>query len=506
MRPNLSLLPPKKTITKSQAIARLWQLGNLSYKLDSNQKTIYDQIKNSEDMFVTLACSRGMGKSYFMCLIAMEVCLRKPNIIVKYLAPTIKDLKNVVIPNYKMIIDDCPKEMTPTYNKADGKIIFHNGSEIHLAGTENGNAEKVRGSSAELCLVDEAGFCDDLKYTVENILYPTLTRGGSTKGKKIILASTPSRSPDHDFITYMKDAEFKGKLIKRTVYDNPRLRETAIADGYKDFEEYIVKVVAAIYPDGINSSAFKREYLCDVRVEDHDAVVPEFSTVEEDIVKPWERPIHYDGYVSMDIGFTDLTAVIFGYYDFVNAKLVINNELVLSGTQMLTDNLASLVAQKEEESFPTKIVGVKQEPFKRVADNNNPILLQDLSVKHGLTFVPTDKDNFEAALNNMRILIKTKKIIIDPKCTTLIRHLKGAIWNKQRNNFKRDPNNGHYDLVSSLIYLCRNVDFSRNPYPKDALLSNYHYTQEYIDNQKPTSEFEKTMTKILKPKFGRFRR
>ncbi len=254
------------------------------------------------------------------------------------------------------------------------------------------------------------------------------------------------------------------------------------------------------YGDGIVN------HNCDVTTEEKDAVVPEFITVEQDIVKTWERPLHYDGYVSMDIGFTDLTGVIFGYYDFVNAKLIISNELVLSGTQMLTDNLAALVAQKEEESFPTKIVGVKQDPYKRVADNNNPILLQDLSVKHGLTFMPTDKDNFEAALNNMRILIKTKKIIIDPKCVTLIRHLKGAIWNKQRNNFKRDPNNGHYDLVSSLIYLCRNVDFSRNPYPKDALLSNYHYTQEYIDSQKPASEFEKAMTKVLKPKFGRFRR
>jgi hypothetical protein len=72
------------------------------------------------------------------------------------------------------------------YRPNENKIIFgNNGSEIHLAGTEKGNAEKVRGVSADLCLVDEAGFCDDLDYIIKNILFPTITRGTGSKGKKL---------------------------------------------------------------------------------------------------------------------------------------------------------------------------------------------------------------------------------------------------------------------------------------------------------------------------------
>jgi hypothetical protein len=31
--------------------------------------------------------------------------------------------------------------------------------------------------------------------------------------------------------------------------------------------------------------------------------------------------------------------------------------------------------------------------------------------------------------------------------------------------FGRSPDNGHYDCVDALIYLCRNIVFSKNPYP-----------------------------------------
>lgn len=493
----------KKTLSKAEAINKLWRIPNLTYKLDTTQNEMYTEIHGREDKIVVLACSRGLGKSYFLLTMAIEACLKKPNSIVKYLAPTIKDLKNIVLPNYRQIIEDCPKDLLPQYNKTEGKIIFQNGSEIHLAGTENGNAEKVRGVSADLCLVDEAGFCDDLDYIVKSILFPTITRGNSTKGKKIILASTPSKTNDHDFIAYMKDHDFKGKLIKRTVYQNPRLLETARNEGYNTIEEYVVNVLASEYPEGVNATAFKREYLVKIVTEENSAVIPEFTEeLQQKIVIPSVRPSHYDGYVSMDIGFSDLTAVLFAYYDFSKAQIVICDELVLSGNKMLTDNLAYEILQKEKGCFPGKYDQTKT-PYIRVADNNNPILLQDLTVKHGLNFLPTKKDDFEAALNNMRILMKSEKIVIDPKCTILVKHLQGATWNKQRNNFARSPDSGHYDAVSALIYLCRNIHFGKNPFPNEGYNPEFHYKPEYGDTK--MSEEHKQIVNAFKPKIGKLR-
>lgn len=253
------------------------------------------------------------------------------------------------------------------------------------------------------------------------------------------------------------------------------------------------------YANGVQS------HNCVCRVEEDDAVFPEFKKeLQDKVIKEVTDPHHYDFYVSMDIGFKDLTAVLFGYYDFANAKLVIKDELVLSGTKMLTDNLAYEIKQKEK-LFLNKFTGEQIKPFLRVADNNNPILLQDLVVKHDINFIPTAKDNFDAALNNCRMLLKSERIIIDPKCRVLISHLKGAIWNKQRTNFTRSPDKGHYDAAVSLIYLCRNINFNRNPFPKDGYNPNQYYSSGY--KQEAATPFENYLQKAFASKLtGRKRK
>jgi hypothetical protein len=402
------------------------------------------------------------------------------------------------LPNFRAILEDCPKNIRDKikYKANEGKIVFEmNGSEIHLAGTEKGNAEKVRGISADLCIVDEAGFCHDLEYIIKSILLPTITRGTGTKGKKILMASTPSKTNDHDFIKYMNDYEFNDKLIKYTIYDNERMDNDAIDSGYTDTREYIAKEIAAPI-GGLESSSFQREYLCNIVVDEDNCVVPEFTNeaLRDKIIKPWINPQHYDGYVSMDIGFKDLTFVIFALYDFQNAKLVIKDELVLSGKSMLTDNLALEVKNKELASYFNFQLGEPNKPHLRVADNNNLILLQDLSVKHNLTFMPTAKDNFDGALNNMRMLIKSEKIIIDPKCVNLIKHLKSGTWNKAKTSFSRSPDKGHYDGIAALMYLCRNVNFQKNPNPSEGYNSNYFYNQNPQDaNKTPFETFAKEL-------------
>jgi hypothetical protein len=67
----------------------------------------------------------------------------------------------------------------------------------------------------------------------------------------------------------------------------------------------------------------------------------------------------------------------------------------------------------------------------------------------------------------MRSLLGGHKIIIHPRCVNLIRHLDNVKWKsvKNKQTFARSPDNGHYDCVDALIYFCRNVVFSKNPYP-----------------------------------------
>lgn len=445
---------PQKTLTPEQAKKLLWKKGNLTYKLDTNQVEMHKFIRNNEKKITVLGCSRQLGKSYMLCTLAIEECIKQPNRIVKFIAPSVKMIKRILRPLMQELLIDCPEEFRPEYKSIDHVYRFPNNSEIQIAGSDNGHADSIRGTKAHLCIIDEAGFCDDLEHLIKSILIPTTT---TTKGK-IVLSSTPPKSRDHEFMNFWDRAVIEESFIKRTIYDNPRLSEQDIND-----------LAEAI--GGINSIDFKREYLCQIITSEEDAVIPEFNDdTEKDIVKEWPRPPYYDAYGSMDIGVKDLTVVLFAYYDFKHAKLVIEDEYVINGKQLLTDKLAADVTAKEKALWVHPLTKESKSVFLRVSDNNNLILLNDLQVKHQLTFLPSAKDNNEAAINNMRMLIKNKKLIINPRCKTLISHLKNGIWNKARTSFVRSQDNGHFDAIDSLKYLCRAVNFNKNPYP-----ANYQF-------------------------------
>ena len=410
-------------VDKRQAINLLWKQGNLRWKLDKNQLEIYQFINSTNEKTIVIGSSRRIGKSYFLLTYAIQFCLKNPNSIVKFIAPTRQMVTSYVRPLFYEITVDCPKEILPTYKTKENIYKFYNGSEIQLAGTDNGNADRIRGGNAHLCILDEVGFIDDLDYVVNSVLLPTTTM---TKGK-IVMASTPPKSPDHPFIGFIKRAEESGSYIRKTIYDNPRLNKEEIED-----------IAASV--GGFDTVDFKREYLAELVISEDDAVVPEFTDkLQQEIVKEVVRPPMADTYVAMDIGGSDLTAIIFGFYDFITATIVIQDELIFN-RRVLTDEIATAVQNKEMELWGFK------KPLLRVADNNNVILLNDLGIKHGLHFMPTLKDDKIAQLNNMRMMLKRKKIIIDPKCRTLISHLKGATWNKQRTSYTRSADKGHYDL------------------------------------------------------------
>lgn len=506
MRLNLSQLPPEQQSKtpeeikeqerkKRLAIDTLWRKAVLNWKLDSNQKEMYKFATETTHQIVVIGSSRQLGKSYFLTVLAIETCLKTPNVIVKFIAPKTKDIKRIIAPIVKEVTADCPKDLRPQYKMHDNTYLFHNGSEIQLAGTDNGHAESIRGNKAHICIIDEAGFCDDLRYIVNSILIPTTTMTGG----KIIMSSTPSRSPDHDFMSFMEEAELEGRFIKKTIYDNPRLTT-----------EQIDRIAEGL--GGKQTTDFRREYLVEKITSEDDAVVPEFTkALQEKIVQ--ETPIapFYDAYVAMDIGVKDLTVVLFAYYDFMTSKIIVQDELVMQGSKMLTDDLAAQIKLKEDRLWTSSLTGEKREPFLRVADNNNLVLLNDLSTKHRLNFRPTEKDNSVAMINNMRMLIRQEQVIIDPKCKTLISHLENAIWNKARDSYARSSDKGHYDAVDALKYLCRNMSmhFSKNPYPADY---KYNFKADAVIyrkevNNQPTTEVEKHLAKVFTVKrrgFGRY--
>lgn len=450
----MSSISPEQEKLIREARHKLWRKGNITYLLDANQKGIYDSLIDNPNRTLVLNCSRRLGKTYLMCVIAVETCLKSPNTIVKFVAPTQKMIKTILRPVMREIIKDAPTELRPQYKTNDQMYKFgHNNSEIQIAGTDSGHIDSLRGGTSHLCLIDEAGGCTDLKYAVKSVLLPTMT---TTKGK-IIIASTPPPTPDHDFIEYVRNAEYRKTLIHRTIYDNPRLTQEQLESIIKEYE----------MDGGIDSIEFRREYLAEIIVNTEMAVIPEFTKeVEDETIREWPRPPYYDIYTAMDIGFKDLTFVLFAYYDFVNKKIVVEDELLLNGPKLTTKILAESIKQKEETLWIDPINEKPITPFLRVCDNNL-IVINDLQRLHSLTFIPTEKKDADGALNQLRIMIGNQSVIINPKCVNLIRHVKNGIWNKKKTSFIRSPDNGHYDGIDALKYLVRNILLSKNPYPNN---------------------------------------
>lgn len=490
--------PPSATQYSDKEIReardKLWAMGILHWKLDSCQKKLYDFYHTNPNKTVVVNASRRLGKSYFLLTIALERCIKVPNSIIKYVQPTRDMIRDNLNPDFELMLEDCPLDLRPVYKTQGNVWIFPNGSRINIAGTDGKNYNKLRGGNANLCIVDEAGFCSDLKHIINSILIPLTT---ITKGR-IVLSSTTPTEPDHEFNEYMDYAEMNGNLIRKTIMD-------AIEDCRNDLkpritEEIVADIIAAI-PGGINSDSFRTEYMCQRVFNSSDAVLPEWNeAIQKDCIVVWPRPVFYDRYVAMDIGFIDLTVVLFAYWDYDNAVLVIEDEYVQS--QGTTKNLAENIKKKESKLWTNAITGEFQPPYKRVSDNNL-IVINDLQKDYGLYFSPTEKHDKLSYMSLLRTMIENRQVIVNPRCKTLISHLKSATWTKDKKDFKRSPDGAHYDGVAALLYLSRNLDKTRNPYP-----TGYKYSKMgpmsdlFIRDNEPASGTNEYLNKKIGEMFA----
>jgi hypothetical protein len=453
-------------ISVEAARSMLWEQGNLTWKLRSHQVKLHQSYLDCNEKVVVWNCSRRLGKSNTLCIIAIETCLKTPYSIVKYCCAKQKDARNIIREVIRPLIEDCPAHLKPEYKTQEGMWVFPNGSIIQITGLDGGRAESVRGGSSHLAIIDEAGLVKDLPYIMTSIILPTTA---TTKGK-IILASTPPRSPSHPYITrYLNKARIQGNLVTMTIYDNP----------YIDPDELKLIIDES---GGVDSTDFQREYLCNIIKDENYAIVPEFNPATKvAIVKEWERKPFYDAYVAMDIGVKDLTVVLFAWVDFVANKIIVEDEFVLNGQKFNTNSLAQGIKDKEALNFTDKITGESRTPTLRVSDTTLTVI-NDLWTSHGIRFLPTRKDDADAALNKVRLMIQNEQIIINPRCKTLIMHLENGIWNKNKTSFERSVE-GHFDAIDALKYLIRNADINRNPFPK-GYLDRYNSNKfEWNDNK-----------------------
>lgn len=466
---------PKKT-DFAQAINLAWETGRLKYKLQPRQQEVYELIAASkaEDVF-TILCSRGFGKTFTGCTLAIETALKNPGTNILIISSTLKKLRTIVKPAFQTILDDCPEDKKPRYFVQDAVYEFQNGSKVHLCAAERGRIEDLRGiHKVTLVLIDEAAFFGDdddsypLNYVVDNILTPMFMRTESKA--RIIMMSTPPEIPNHPFRDYVNQAKIRGSYAEFNIFQS-------------DVPEEKIEEIRERYT---NLDAWRRECMCEWVVDTNRTVVPEFK---QDLhVQDVIRPVYYDllpKTMGMDLGVRDFTAAAFGYYDFPTATIVIQGEMAIKEHEALTSNISKNIQEVEKE---LKWTGSK---ISRWCDNSNLILINDLNDVNSpnrVSMLATSKEDKAEMVNKVRILFQQNRIKISPKCKMLIATLESAVWDKKRQDFTRTVALGHMDMLDALIYLVRNIDMFSNPFPAD-----YGYNK--IDHVYPQNWDQRARTK-----------
>jgi hypothetical protein len=450
---------------RREALYEAWSTGSLEYMLTPSQAKAHRKIerwfarKDRTRTYVT-DTSRRWGKTFWKLVRAHAAAIRNPGWRIVYAFPEYKQARNVILPLHQHIIQDCPPglhgdKQGPLWLKSEMTFEYSNGSRIELVGLDT-NPDGARGSALDRFFGDEVAFFMNLEYLIQSIVKPQMM---GRKHAILELASTPPVSPSHYW-----SSELVPRAIEEGAHDKRTIEE---ADQYssEEVEEFVREA------GGRRSTTCRREYFCEHVTDETMAVVPEFRDVEDEIVKAIDPPRWRDCYESMDPGWKDHTAVLFGYWHFEQNMLVVEDEI--SAPRLNSDDVSAAIKVKEASLWKgVNRVGpggvMKPQPFLRVSDHDFE-LINTLSTVHGLTFIPTAKDDLDGNLNRLRVAISRKQIRIHPRCKRLIYDLKNAVWkNQAKKVFAHSSDLGHFDTVAALLYLWRSVQQRRNPAPKAA--------------------------------------
>lgn len=476
-----------------EATEQCWEQGRLKYKLEEKQKQAYAHIKRSpaEEIFFLL-CHRGFGKTFLGSILGIETARKETEGSILIVSGTLKKLRTIVKPTFEQILRDCPDAFKPKFHAQDSTYEFPNGIRVHLCAAEKGHIEDLRGiHKVILVLIDEAAFFGDeddsypLDNVIEHILNPMFIRTKSTP--RIIMMTTPPDVPNHPCKIYFDKAQAAGTVATFDINNS-------------DIPAHKIEEQRRRCTDPL---AWQREYLCKWVIDTNRLIVPEWDSSKYVREVPRDDLFQYfHRYEFLDTGVRDFTVNGFGYYNFRTAQMVIEDEVLLKGDRVRTDILAEETKRKESELrynewIPNEkgdlVTKGKDKMYRRIGDNNNLIILNDLSgPKHNLPFMATTKgvlrsntgDEDFGMVNELRLWANAGRLIVHPRCKYIIGCLENGIWDKSKKAFARSSTYGHFDGLAALCYLVRHVDTQTNPIPAMLGLSDqtHHISPQKVES------------------------
>jgi hypothetical protein len=446
----------------------LWRDGDLAWKLDTLQIQIKETIDKSQAKSICILSSRRLGKSYLAVVIALEYCIRHPGSIVRILAPTLKQVSDIVQDNLAPISLDAPPDFI-TRSKSEYRWTVGS-STIRLGALERAHVDNNRGGNADLVIYEEGGFVnsEDYRYACESVIGPQLIR---TSGREIHISSPSEDEHHHLHDSVAVRCEATGTLFKYTIYDSPSITPEQIQE-------------AALRCGGYESEAWKREYLAQIIRSRTLMVVPEFDETRH--VSEFSLPEHYEAVLSIDLGgIKDKHAGSTIIWDFEHARLLVWEDFLLD------PNTPTPLVIAESKRIEANIKWAASP--ERWADIPGQTQIDWINEHNYMVRVPM-KDDRDAQINALRILFSQDKIRIHPRCKALIGCLKSARYNDKRTDFERSELYGHADPLMALVYGNRMINKTRNPFPNRVIKRD---SQLYAPHRMEVDPLEQIAQQII---------
>lgn len=463
-----------------------WRQGDLYYLLKPSQRLIYDrrkEIVHESRKFVN-CCGRGWGKSFLLFALCIESALKHPGSDAVFIAPVLRKLSEYLEPIARACLADCPEDLKPEFSTAALTYKFPNGSRIIVCGSNQKAFDNIRGGTFKLAVVDEGAYHDYLIELIERVLMPALNKGNG----HLVLSSTPPDT-EHPFDQrYCTEAELGGYYFHADIYE-AGYPEDQIEE-FKREAGWLAKEKRWRSP--AHELTWRIEYLAERGLRNPDkTIIPGWMdkyvrTVSRDQYFPF-----YHKAVSLDVGTKrDLSVALFGYYHYLNAQLVIEDEFQLTGSDFTSLKLSSAVKVKE------RMLWGSQAPSLRVSDISD--IQNDLAITHNLPFTGVSKTELHSMVNRLNLLVEAGRVVVHPNCKLLIQTLKNGTWDKDRKEFARSEIGlGHMDALASLIYMVMGFEswFNINPIPMNLGVNLF----EHADLHGKLAAQQSEWTKVFKP-------
>lgn len=456
-----------------------WRRGDLRYLLHDGQLEALRAIGRSRWRRFILNVGRRWGKSVLMVVVcAIVLTLRalwrrgeitrkqiaqmydpwivhaatrtKKRARVLYAAPTANMIEEFVAPHFEWLASHAPPDLRIELHKGD--YVNPDGDRVVMSGCEDRKkANRLRGPEADMAIADEGGFIPILGYVVKSAIGFQLAE---TRGR-LLMPSTPPESPDHPFVDFVAEAQERGSYYHATTADAPHITDEMLEEAIED-------------AGGIDSVTWRREGEAEIVRDPEIVVLPEFG---EHLVGEHPRPEHFTPAIVGDMGFTDMTVILFGYYDFEADLYVIEREV--AGQRVVSDDLRAQIDEAARVLWPAHVA--RGDKITRRLDGTARERAE-LSSEGDETFAAVSRDTkdrggrMRTLANRARIVCKQARLVVHPDCTTTIAHMKFARWNTQRTSFQRVKDEQgnpvhHYDGCAACLYFIRDVDATTNPFP-----------------------------------------